>query len=153
MKLVAERTVAHKVWQLLPVAQARRGQRSLSSKLEEDEKKMANQGRRRSSVQDVSGCACGYVRLRPGRVERGGRLLRPSHPGTRRRRPTVSGMSICAGVGRMKGEERGNGQPADGGSSHLGTRGRRLAACGRGRPAAGAQAQGGGVDFRRRKRK
>ena len=29
MKLVAERTVAHKVWQLLPVAQARRGQRSL----------------------------------------------------------------------------------------------------------------------------
>ena len=81
MKLVAERTVAHKVWQLLPVAQARRGQRSLSSKLEEDEKKMANQGRRRSSVQDVSGCACGYVRLRPGRVERGGRLLRPSHPG------------------------------------------------------------------------
>ena len=94
-------------------------------------KKMANQGRRRSSVQDVSGCACGYVRLRPGRVERGGRLLRPSHPGTRGRRPTVSGMSICAGVGRMKGDERGNGQPADGGSSHLGTRGRRLAACGR----------------------
>ena len=44
MKLVAERTVAHKVWQLLPVAQARRGQRSLSSKLEEDEKKNGKPG-------------------------------------------------------------------------------------------------------------